>query len=283
MLRIGIIGTESSHAEAFAGLIEQYPDRATVAAVLDEGDGKGHKLAQNHCDAQVCDSLTDMLPLTDAVMLFYRDAERHFAPAKQILEAGVSLFLDKPLTPAPVQTRELLAIARTTGAVLDGGSTCRFCADVLAMGDTFRTLRRESKALAGQINYMGHPDSPYGGVLFYGPHAMSIVAEVFGRDARAVYACRQGLSLTALVRYDDFLVTAQMADCQTSYGEIFTPDDVVRSKFGFADIYEKGFLHFLTRAESGSSTDEDELLAPVRYLDALRRSLQSGAEERVAY
>jgi len=154
---------------------------------------------------------------------------------------------------------------------------------VIAMGNTFRALRKEGKALAGQINYMGHPDSPYGGVLFYGPHAMSIVAEIFGRDARAVYACRQGSSLTALVRYDDLVVTAQMSDCQTSYGEIYTPDDVARSKFGFADIYEKGFLHFLARAESGNTADEDELLAPVRYLDALRRSLQSGAEERVTY
>jgi len=130
---------------------------------------------------------------------------------------------------------------------------------------------------------MGHPDSPYGGVLFYGPHAMSIVAEIFGRDARTVFACRQGTSLTALVRYDDLLVTAQMADCQASYGEIFTPDDVVRSRFGFVDIYEKGFLHFLSQVESGSSADENELFAPVRYLDALRRSLYSGAEERVEY
>jgi hypothetical protein len=73
----------------------------------------------------------------------------------------------------------------------------------------------------------------YGGVLFYGPHAMSLTCEVFGCDAQTVLALRQKESLVALVRYRDLIVSVHMSDCRSSYGELFTPEDIIRVRFRF--------------------------------------------------
>jgi predicted dehydrogenase len=281
MFRIGMMGTESSHAEAFAGFIREEAGRASVSAVLDEGDGAGEKLSEKFGIEHVVSSVDALCAHSDAVMIFYRRAERHFEPAREVLEAGRALWLDKPFTVETKQARALFSLARRKSLVLDGGSTCRFCADVRALSDEFARLKRADKALAGSVNYMGHADSPYGGVQFYGPHAMSMTAEIFGRDARTVFALRQKESLIALMRYDDFAVSVHMSDCAASYGEIYTPDDVTRSRFGFENIYQKGLLHFLKLLENGVAADEEELVTPVRYLSALRRSLASGAEEKI--
>jgi len=281
MLRIGLIGTESTHAATFAKLLQTAKSNAFPAAVLDEGDGEGQKLAERFGIAQVCATPEELLRHVDAVMICYRLADKHFEPAAKALAAGRHVWLDKPFTAEAAEARALLRLADQNGLVLTGGSTCRFCADVRAFGETFRTVRRESRALAGNLNYMGHPDSPYGGVLFYGPHAMSLTCEVFGCDAQTVLVLRQKESLVALVRYRDLIVSVHMSDCRSSYGELFTPEDIIRVRFRFDQIYEKGLQDFLYRMRTGAPNRAEELVAPVRYLAALRRSLQSGREEDV--
>src|SRR2546427_12276448 len=52
--------------------------------------------------------------------------EQHFQVASDFLEAGVSVLLEKPITPTLEEARELFAIARRTGAILHVGHVERF-------------------------------------------------------------------------------------------------------------------------------------------------------------
>src|SRR6058998_2155787 len=52
--------------------------------------------------------------------------EHHFQVASDFLEAGVSVLLEKPITPTLEEARELFAIARRTGAILHVGHVERF-------------------------------------------------------------------------------------------------------------------------------------------------------------
>jgi predicted dehydrogenase len=52
--------------------------------------------------------------------------EGHFAVAKELLEAGVSVLVEKPVTPTLEEARELFRVARASGAVLHVGHVERF-------------------------------------------------------------------------------------------------------------------------------------------------------------
>jgi predicted dehydrogenase len=52
--------------------------------------------------------------------------EAHFAVAKDLLEAGVAVLVEKPMTPTLEEARELFRIARESGAVLHVGHVERF-------------------------------------------------------------------------------------------------------------------------------------------------------------
>lgn len=278
MVRIGLIGTESSHARAFAEIIGRSPRRATVTAVLEEGDGAGEQLAEQFGMPRVLGSLEEMTQTVDAVMIFYRDGARHEPAARRMLEAGVSVWLDKPFTPQVAQAKALYRLARQRGLTLDGGSTVRFSPDVQAFASQVR-LRRD--LLGGGFNYMGMADSPHGGLFFYGPHAMTLLAEMFGPRVRSMLALREAQSLIALARYDGYLVCVHMEDCGQSQATLYTPEGIVQSPLGFEDIYDRALQRFLELLSTGSAAPYEKLLAPVALLDALQRSLLSGREEPV--
>jgi predicted dehydrogenase len=52
--------------------------------------------------------------------------EQHFHVARDLLEAGISVLVEKPMTPTLEEARELFAIARRTGAILHVGHVERF-------------------------------------------------------------------------------------------------------------------------------------------------------------
>lgn len=277
MVRIGLIGTESSHARAFAEIIGRSPRRATVTAVLEEGDGAGEQLAEQYGIPHVLRELEEMPQTVDAVMILYRDGARHEPAARQMLEAGVSVWLDKPFTPQVAQAKALYRLARQQRLTLDGGSTVRFSPDVQAFAKQVR--RRD--LLGGSFNYMGMADSPHGGLFFYGPHAMTLLAEMFGPRVRSMLALREAHSLIALARYERYLVCVHMEDCGQSQATFYTPEGIVQSPLGFEDIYARALQHFLDLLNAGGLAPLEKLLAPVALLDALQRSLLSGREEPV--
>lgn len=277
MVRIGLIGTESSHARAFAEIIGRSPRRATVTAVLEEGDGAGEQLAEQYGIPHVLRELEEMPQTVDAVMVLYRDGARHEPAARQMLEAGVSVWLDKPFTPQVAQAKALYRLARQQRLTLDGGSTVRFSPDVQAFAKQVR--RRD--LLGGSFNYMGMADSPHGGLFFYGPHAMTLLAEMFGPRVRSMLALREAHSLIALARYERYLVCVHMEDCGQSQATLYTPEGIVQSPLGFEDIYARALQHFLDLLNAGGLAPLEKLLAPVALLDALQRSLLSGREEPV--
>ena len=52
--------------------------------------------------------------------------EQHFHVARDLLEAGISVLVEKPMTPTLEEARELFAIAARTGAILHVGHVERF-------------------------------------------------------------------------------------------------------------------------------------------------------------
>jgi predicted dehydrogenase len=81
--------------------------------------------AAAHYDTRAFTDHRDLLGRVDLVSVAV-PTEHHFPIASDFLEGGVSVLVEKPVTPTLDEARELFALARRTGAVLHIGHVERF-------------------------------------------------------------------------------------------------------------------------------------------------------------
>ena len=81
----------------------------------------------------VADRMEDMIGQVDAVLLARDDPENHYAMAKPFIEAGLPIYVDKPLARNVREAEEIYALERYKGQIF----TCSALAysDGLAIGD----------------------------------------------------------------------------------------------------------------------------------------------------
>ena len=94
-----------------AGVVDADPDRAASVAA--------------HYDTRAFTDHRALLGQVDVASVAV-PTEQHFAVAADLLEAGVSVLVEKPIAPTLEEARELFAIARRAGAVLHIGHVERF-------------------------------------------------------------------------------------------------------------------------------------------------------------
>ena len=107
------------HALAYAEL----PDVELVGVVDIDGDC-ARRVAQ-HYDTRAFIDHRDLIGRVDVVSVAV-PTEEHFRVARDLLEAGVNVLVEKPMTPSLEEARELFAVAKRAGAVLHVGHVERF-------------------------------------------------------------------------------------------------------------------------------------------------------------
>ena len=120
--RLGVVGTGSmgrNHARIFGEL-----EGATLSAVLDErAEVAGEIAAKYHARAMT--SLDEFADAVDAATIA-TPTVTHFSIAKQLLERGKHVLVEKPFVETPEQARELCELAQQRGLVLQVGHIERF-------------------------------------------------------------------------------------------------------------------------------------------------------------
>ncbi len=99
MTAMGLVGLDTSHAEAFADVLSGRDD-ASVRGVWDGGAVRDSDYVQSFCDeygARRFDEPAAMAEAVDAAMVLTVDWKTHAALAEPFLEAGVPTLVDKPL------------------------------------------------------------------------------------------------------------------------------------------------------------------------------------------
>lgn len=189
-LKIGLIGLDSSHAVAFSKLINaekpkpEFADVTIVAAFpggspdlatsADRIEGFTKQISE--MGIEIVPSIDVLLKKVDAVIMNSVDGRVHLAQAKPVLEAGIPLFVDKPITASLAEAKELFAIAKKTGTPIFSCSTLRYCDEVQA-------LSKENVAgnIVGCVAYSPckldptHPD-----FFWYGIHGVETLFTVMG-------------------------------------------------------------------------------------------------------
>ena len=140
-IRLGIVGTDTSHVTAFTKLLNDpnspdfVPGARVVAAY--KGGSKDVESSYTRVDKFAEELKTkwrvDLTPdigslcrKVDAVLLESVDGRVHLEQAKQIIAAGKPLFIDKPLASTLEDAREIDKLAKEAGVPWFSASSLRF-------------------------------------------------------------------------------------------------------------------------------------------------------------
>jgi hypothetical protein len=134
-LRIGIIGTDTSHATAFTKVLNDMPGIRVVAAY--KGGSADIEASRSRVDmfanelrdkykVNIVDSIEALCSQVDAVLLESNDGRVHLAQARIVIAAHKPVFIDKPLASTLEDAREIAKLAKEAGVPWFSSSSLRF-------------------------------------------------------------------------------------------------------------------------------------------------------------
>lgn len=171
-MRIGLVGTESSHADHLVQLLNVERRHAARVTAIAGADGtRNRELATRGGIEHVVDDVTRLLGLVDGLVVTDRHGGRHLAHARPFLVEGRPVLVDKPLACTVADAEEMVALARTHGAALTSYSALRW---LPGFTDVAAALPELGELQVVVATGPADPASPHGGVFFYGSHPVNV-------------------------------------------------------------------------------------------------------------
>ena len=141
LLRVGIIGLDTSHAISFTKIMHGPAWKAKmlgcrVVAAFPEGsrdiESRVPRYTQTlrEMGVEIVDSIDALLGKVDVVMLETNDGRPHLAQALPVLRSGKTLFIDKPVGGTLVDTIVIFEMARHYQVPIFSSSALRYGKDV---------------------------------------------------------------------------------------------------------------------------------------------------------
>jgi hypothetical protein len=192
-LRIGIVGTDTSHVPAFTRLLNadvpnRIPGARVVAAYkggspdLPESANRLEKFAAEITEkygVKIVPDIPSLCREVDAVLLESVDGRVHLAQAKQVIACGKPLFIDKPLAATLEDARAIADLARKANVRWFSSSGLRFSnvAESVKMDDT----RGATVWGPGPLEEHHQLD-----LSWYGVHAVELLYTLLGTGCESV-------------------------------------------------------------------------------------------------
>ena len=290
MIKIGLIGTQSMHAWAFAQVCN-CPDGdgnfripgARVTAAFGVDDTPDHlqmTLEKGNIPVAVS-SLEEMFDHCNAFMILQRNGVEHLKYAVEIIERGYPVFIDKPVCCSVEDIQALQTLAETSNAIICGGSGLKHVKQITMLkkkleDGTFGQIK------GATINHSADIESPYGGIFFYLPHAVEMMLELFGYDpvsVRTTVLSRN--NFTVCVKYNEFIVNLAINGSSPTFVIVNAKESQV-VRVDDSDIFVEGMKHFVDTIQNEQVTrDTYKLTRHVAVILAVNESIKTNQEVRL--
>jgi hypothetical protein len=194
-IRVGIIGLDTSHAPAFAGILNDPNAPADVAgcpvvAAYPKGSPDIESSVSRvpeytkkleSLGVEIVDSIEALLPKVDAVLLETNDGRPHLEQARPVIKAGKPLFIDKPIAGDLKDALAIFEEAKQAGVPVWSSSSLRFGKSTQEVrgGSLGKILRCETSSPASLEKT--HPD-----LFWYGVHGVESLFTVMGTGCESV-------------------------------------------------------------------------------------------------
>lgn len=293
LLRLGIIGLDTSHVTAFTNLLHTATDPNHVAGgkVVAAFPGGSpdfpisidrvpvlQKDMEEKFGVPIVNAIADMRGKVDAILLESVDGRVHLEQFSQIADWGVPVFIDKPLAVCSKEARAIAELAEKHGTRVMTSSALRFATPLReALADT------ESGAVVGGDFYgpMAFQEKAPG-FYWYGIHSVEMLFAVMGADWKTVEVIRNGdYDLIIGVRSDGAIGTVRgNRTGNNSFGgtihrekrsQVF--DVSTASKPFYASLLEQ-VIPFLKGEQAPVSLCES--VKVIRFLEAANEAVETG-------
>ena len=283
-LKMGIVGAENSHTAAIGKLvnIDKRIRGFEVSHVWGETDELARAAAAEGGIAKIVKRPGEMLGEIDCVMIDHRDGKHHLAAARPFIEAGIPVFVDKPLATSTVAARKLLSLRRKHGVALTSMSAIPHQSSIAGIK---RELCELKSLNAGWLLGPGSHEGPYGGVMFYGIHLTELMVALFGTSVVSVQASANGSICTSICEYENGLTVTIVLGSGSGWSVAAGVGGGVKQwtvevdESTYLGSSRKVFKMFRSGKEPLS---DEEMFVPVAVLEAMKRSLERKKRVKVA-
>jgi hypothetical protein len=287
-LRLGIIGTDTSHVPAFTRLLnaDAAADRIAGARVVAAYKGGSKDLPDsfNRVDrfaeeirtkygVEIVADIATLLSKVDAVLLESVDGRVHLEQARPVIAARKPLFIDKPLAATLEDAREIARLAREAGVPWFSSSSVRFAAlGALKFPDT-----------TGAITWGPGPIEPHHALdlAWYGVHAVEALYTIMGTGCETVARTYSENADVVVGRWKDGRIgTVRLARPSGDYGAVvYRGKQTVAShpKPGEGTDYRPLVAEIVKFFQTGKPpVRNEETIEMFAFMDAAQRSREQG-------
>lgn len=195
VIRVGMIGLDTSHVPAFTKIfnaedaegnfakiriVAGYPGGTDIPASRDRVEKFTEQV--RGMGVEIVDTIDELLPKVDAVLLESVDGRIHLEEAVPVIEAGKPLFIDKPIAGSLADAIAIFDLAERHDVPVFSASSLRYSPSVQAL-----LVDEELGEIAGAVAWgscsyqPGTPD-----LFFYGVHGVEILYTLMGTGCQTV-------------------------------------------------------------------------------------------------
>lgn len=288
-IRLGIIGTDTSHAVVFTGMFNDPAAKDHVAGARVVAAFKGgspdipsswtrvDKYAEElrtKWNVELVADIPALCQKVDAILLESNDGRIHLAQARQVIAAHKPLFIDKPMASTLKDAREIARLAREADVPFFSSSSLRFAGIATAM--KFPDTQGAIVWGPGPLEEHHQLD-----LSWYAIHPIELLFTLMGTGCEEV-------SRTATANSDDLVgrwKDGRLGSVRTlrPYGDmgavVFRPETVVQSDHSMEDGYRPLLVELVKFFKTGKPpVTPEETLEIMSFMDAAQRSKAAGGQ-----
>ena len=290
-LRLGIVGTDTSHATAFTKMLNDTSSPGHIGGARVVAAYKGGspdiessrsrvdnyaKELQEKWQVRMADSIPELCTLVDAVLLESTDGRVHLKQARQIFAAHKPVFIDKPLAATFEDVREISRLAKEAGVPWFSSSSLRY--------DGVADLR--SADLAGAITWGPGPLEEHHQLelAWYAIHPIEMLYTLMGEGCEEVTRTFAANTDTITGRWKDGRIgTVRALRPYSHYGAVAFSQTAKEQTFataseprdGYAPLVREIVKFFQTGTPPVPNSETVEIYA---FMDAAQRSKSAGGK-----
>lgn len=192
-LRVGIIGCDTSHVPQFTEIIngkDGIEGLEVVAAFPGGSDDlptsrdrvPGYTKTLKDRGVKIVDSVEELLPLVDVVLLESVDGRKHLEQVRPVIAAGKPVFIDKPVAGTLADAVEIFRLAEQHEVPCFSSSSLRYEPAVVDI----KKNPKFKKILGCDVHAPCHLEPHHPDLFWYGVHGVEILFTLMGPGCETV-------------------------------------------------------------------------------------------------
>ena len=289
-IRLGVIGTDTSHVPAFTQLLnsdpaakDHIPGARVVAAF--KGGSKDIESSISRVDqyaeevrakwgVEIVPDIATLLSKVDAVLLTSVDGRVHLEQARPVIAAHKPLFIDKPLASTLEDAREIDRLAKQAGVAWFSSSSLRF-------GEMGSSMKFPDAT--GVTTWGPGPLEPHHALdlTWYAIHPIELLYTLLGPGCETVTRVSSENTDVIVGRWKDGrLGTVRAIRPYSDYGAVvFRAKEIVEAKPQGAGSYRPLVVEIVKFFQTGKPpVPNEETLEIFAFMDAAQRSKEQGGK-----